>query len=159
MGCNFAPAGWAMCAGQPVSISENDALFSVIGTTYGGDGEETFNLPDLQGRVPMGTGGSDIIGEKAGVESVTLSVQQMAIHNHVMLGSTAQATTNNASSNIAATMLAAGTASAYGTNLPFRAINAGSIGPVGGNQPHENRQPYLCITFVISLYGIFPTPT
>ena len=157
MGCNFAPVGWAMCAGQTLPIDENEALFNLIGTTYGGDGQSTFGLPDLQGRVPMGSGGNDVIGEKAGVENVTLSVQQMAIHNHTMLGSTAQATANTVNTNIAATMLAAGTSSAYGTNQPLRPINANSISPVGGNQPHENRQPFLTITFVISLFGIYPT--
>ena len=159
LGCNFAPAGWAMCAGQQLPISENETLFQVIGTTYGGDGESTFNVPDLQGRVPLGTGGNDVIGEKAGVESVTLGVQQMAVHNHTMLGSTNQAATNDVSNSVAATLLAAGTASAYSTSLPFRGINPGSVGPAGGSQPHENRQPFLCITFVISLAGLFPSPT
>jgi microcystin-dependent protein len=140
-------------------ISENETLFQLIGTAYGGDGQETFNLPDLQGRVPMGTGANDLLAEKAGVESVTLTIQQMALHNHVMLGSTAQATTNNLAGNIAATMLAAGTNSAYGTTKPYRAIPANAIGPAGGSQPHDNLQPFLTITFVISLFGLFPSPT
>jgi len=156
---NFPPKGWAWCDGQLMPISQNTALFSLLGTTYGGDGQENFNVPDLQGRIPMGTGGSDPIAEKAGAESVTLSVQQMAIHNHTMLGSVNQATTNNVSGNVAATMLAAGDNSAYSISLPFRGINPGSIGPAGGSQPHENRQPFLCINFVISLFGIFPSPT
>ena len=159
LGCNFAPAGWATCNGQSLAISENETLFQLIGTTYGGDGQENFNVPDLQGRVPLGTGGGDVIGEQAGVENVTLSVQQMAIHNHTMLGSVNQATTNNISGNVPATMLAAGSTSAYGTTAPLRSINPGVIGPVGGNQPHENRQPFLTINFVISLIGIYPSQT
>jgi microcystin-dependent protein len=159
MGCNFAPAGWASCAGQQMPIAENDVLFQLIGTTYGGDGQENFNLPDLQSRVPVGVGAGHPMAEAGGVESVTLALQQIAIHNHVLFGSTAQATTNNASGNIPATMLAAGTSSAYGSTPPFKAINQASIGSAGGNQPHSNLQPYLTLNFVISLFGIYPSPT
>ena len=158
MANTFAPVGWALCNGQLLPISENDALFVLIGTTYGGDGQETFGLPDLQSRVPMHMGNGNIIGEQAGVESVTLSTQQIPIHTHPMFGSTAQATSANASNNIAATLLAAGTASAYGSVPPFKALNPNAIGPVGGSQPHDNIQPYLCINFIISLFGIFPSP-
>ncbi len=159
MANNYAPAGWMFCNGALLPISENETLFQLIGTTYGGDGQETFALPDLQSRVPMGTGGGEQIADKQGVESVTLQTVQMPTHSHTMLGSTAQATTNTAQNNVAATLIAAGDLSAYGTQQPYRAINAQSISPIGGSQPHENRQPYLALNFVISLFGIFPSPT
>jgi microcystin-dependent protein len=156
---NRAPAGWEFCRGQLLPISENDALFTLIGTTYGGDGQETFALPDLQGRVPIhqGTSASDgiayQIGEKAGVESVTLTVQQIPNHTHALLGSSNAATLTSPSSAVVATSaqvdyLTIATAS--------NAMNANSISPVGGSQPHENMQPSLCISFIISLFGVFP---
>ena len=156
---SFPPAGWAFCSGQPLSISENEVLFQLIGTTYGGDGQETFNLPDLQGRLPMhmGTGSSGItyqIGERAGVESVTLTTQQIPIHNHAPLavsGSGNQATPQNGVWAGAATSL-------YTTNPPSLPMNATLGGISGGSQPHENMMPYLTISFIISLFGIFPTP-
>ena len=159
MANNFAPVGWAFCSGQQLPISENEALFQLIGTTYGGDGQETFALPNLQSRIPMGTGGSEIIADMAGVETVTITTQQMPQHSHPMLCSTAQATTNTAQNNVAASLLAAGDLSAYGTTLPYRAINPQSIAPIGVSQPHDNTQPFLVINFIISLFGIFPSPT
>ena len=159
MANNFPPVGWATCNGQLLAISENEALFQLIGTTYGGDGQETFAIPDIQGRVPMGTGGGEIIGDRAGVETVTVTVQQMPVHSHPMLGSTAQAQTNSVTNNVAATLLAAGDVSAYGTVQPYRAINPAALTPVGGSQAHENMQPFLVLNFVISLFGIFPSPT
>jgi microcystin-dependent protein len=164
LGFNFAPVGWALCNGQLLPISENDVLFQLIGTTYGGDGEETFGLPDLQGRIPVhmgtspSTGTSYQLGEKAGTESVTLTVQQMAAHNHPLLASTNVATTNAAADNIPASMIAAGTASAYGNDPPTRALDPSSVTPAGGSQPHTNMQPFLCVTFAISLFGVFPPP-
>src|ERR671920_143433 len=115
---NFPPAGWAFCDGTPLPISENEILFQLIGTTYGGDGEETFNLPDLRGRLPIhqgtGPGGTTyIVGEAAGTEEVTLTTQQIPAHNHALLASTNAATTNQLSTNIPASLLAAGTSSAY----------------------------------------------
>jgi microcystin-dependent protein len=157
-GGNFAPAGWAFCDGQLLPISENETLFQLIGTTYGGDGQETFALPNLQGRASMGVGNGMMLAESGGVESVTLTTQQIPIHNHVMLCSAAQATVNNIQNNFAASMIAAGTNSAYGTVKPYRAINPGAIGPVGGSQPHDNQQPFLVISFILSLFGIFPPP-
>ena len=165
---SFAPVGWAFCAGQLMPISENDALFTLIGTTYGGDGQETFGLPDLQGRVPVHMGqGPGIsqnyqIGEKAGVESVTLTTQQIPIHNHAAIASANAADTNIPTANtILASMGPAGIAQVP-CYLPFPNaaqvnLNAQSIGPAGGSQPHENMQQYLCLTFIISLFGIFPT--
>ena len=163
---NFAPAGWAFCAGQSMPISENDALFTLIGTTYGGDGQETFRLPDLRGRVPIhrGTGPGLSLphpfnGEEAGVEEVTLSTQQIPSHTHALLATTNVATTNQVSNAIPASLAAAGTQSAYGVDAPFGALSADTVGPVGGSQPHTNMSPYLVINYIISLFGIYPSST
>ena len=159
-GGNFAPAGWAFCQGQLVPISENDTLFNLIGTTYGGDGQETFALPDLQGRVPLHQGqGPGIsqnyaIGEKGGVESVTLNSQQMPTHNHAVLTSNDIANSNSPNDAILAqsTQILMYT---QDTASKFMAPTALSL--VGGNQPHENMQPFLVLSFIISLFGVFPT--
>lgn len=161
-GGNFAPAGWAFCQGQLMPISENDALFTLIGTTYGGDGQETFGIPDLQGRAPMHAGqGPGItqnyqLGEKAGVESVTLTTQQIPIHNHTVVASTNVASATTASGNITASSNQLKIYDQGGTSKLF-ANNA--LTPVGGNQPHENVQPYLTISFILSLFGVFPSQT
>ena len=155
---NFAPAGWMFCSGQLLPISENDALFTLIGTTYGGDGQETFALPNLQSRVPMhaGTnaGQTFTLAEAAGVEEVTLTIQQIPVHTHPLLGSTTISNTQTPGGNVAA----AGSGQIYTSDeLPVQ-MSSQSISPVGGSQPHENLQPYLCINFIISLFGIFPQP-
>jgi microcystin-dependent protein len=162
-GGSFAPAGWAMCAGQLLPISENETLFNLIGTTYGGDGQETFGLPDLQGRVPVhqgqGPGISQFyqIGEKAGVESVTLSTQQIPNHNHAMLTSTGGQQLGPANAYFAtATSNQAGVNAYNNATAPDTALVGTSIQPIGGNQPHDNFQPTLCLTFIISLFGVFP---
>jgi microcystin-dependent protein len=160
-GGNFAPAGWMFCAGQLIPISENDALFQLIGTTYGGDGQETFALPDLQGRIPihMGTapsGANYQIGEKAGVESVTLNTQQIPMHTHALLGSTGNGSQTGPAGNVLSTSTVL---KPYGSETPDALMAANSIGIVGGSQPHENLQPYLCVSFIISLYGVYPSPT
>ena len=160
-GGSFAPAGWAFCDGQLMPISENDALFTLLGTTYGGDGQETFGIPDLRGRVPMhaGTGPKGTTyteGEMAGVESVTLNTNQMPIHNHALLGSTGNGTQGNPAANFLASSTIV---KLYGGETPDTAMAASSIGPAGGSQPHENLQPYSCINFIISLFGIFPSQT
>jgi microcystin-dependent protein len=158
----FAPAGWMFCEGQPLPIAENDVLFQLIGTTYGGDGESTFNLPNLASRVPihMGTGPDGTtyqIGEAAGTESVTLTVQQIPIHTHTLLGSTANGTEPSPSGAVLATST---TLQPYAQISPSDAsFSANSITPVGGSQPHENCQPFLCINFIISLFGRFPSQT
>lgn len=157
---NFAPAGWSFCDGQLVPIEENDALFVLIGTTYGGDGESTFALPNMQGRVPihMGTSSSGItyqIGEMAGVEAVTLSTQQIPNHSHTLLASQAAAAHTSPAGN----MLARQTTPAvypYGTDTPLPNVNAQAVIPTGGSQPHDNAQPFLCVSFIISLFGLFP---
>ena len=157
-GGSFAPVGWALCNGSPQAISQNDALFQLIGTTYGGDGETTFNLPNLQSRVPMhaGTGPSGTtytLGEMAGVESVTLTTQQIPAHTHALLASTDSAT------KIAGTngVVAAAVAQSYlFAAPPDTNLNANMVTPVGGSQPHDNLQPYLAVTFIFSLFGLFP---
>jgi microcystin-dependent protein len=157
-GGNFAPAGWMFCEGQLVAISELETLFNLIGTTYGGDGQSTFALPDLRGRVPIHMGNGFILAETGGVPDVTLNVQQIAAHTHNALGSTNTGTgtspTNNALSN-----LTGATNSAYGTDAPKTNLSPTSISFVGGSQPHDNMQPYLCVSFIISLFGIFPPPS
>lgn len=154
-GGTFAPAGWAFCSGQLMPISENDALFTLIGTTYGGDGQETFALPDLQGRVPIHQGNGFVLGQAAGVETVTLTTQQLPIHNHAWLGSQDQGGQTNPPSNVVASIPGGG--SAYIQDSASVALNPQSLQPIGGSQPHENMQPFLVISFIISLFGIFPT--
>ena len=158
---NFAPTGWAMCNGQPLPISGNETLFQLIGTTYGGDGQNTFNLPNLQSRIPlhMGTGPDGVnypLAQAAGTESVTLTTQQIPVHTHALLGSTGAATAGNPSGQV----LAQSAQTAYMIEATGAlAMNASSISPVGGSQPHENCQPFLCINYIISLFGLFPSPT
>ena len=158
-GGSFAPAGWAFCNGALMPISENDTLFTLIGTTYGGDGQETFALPDLQGRVPMhqGTlsGVTSTIGEKAGVESVTLTTNQIPVHNHNVLASTTPAVATTPGGNAPAL----GTGQIYTSAISATLLNSNTLAGTGGSQPHENVQPYLCISFIISLFGVFPTQT
>jgi microcystin-dependent protein len=158
-GGSFAPAGWAFCDGQLMPISENDVLFNLIGTTYGGDGQETFALPDLQGRVPIHAGqGPGIsqnyqLGEKAGTESVTITAATTPIHNHALIASTAVATNPSPKDNILA---ASPTISPYVIDIAGPQLVATAVQPTGGSQPHDNMMPFLCISFIISLFGIFP---
>lgn len=157
-GGNFAPSGWMFCEGQLLAITENETLFNLIGTTYGGDGQSTFALPDLRGRLPIHQGNGFILAETGGVEEVTLTASQIPAHNHLLLGTTANATTTSPTGNVAATMPEVVT-SAYGTDAPPTTLSAQSVGAAGGSQPHTNFQPYLCVSFIISLFGIFPSPT
>jgi microcystin-dependent protein len=151
---SFAPAGWAFCAGQLIPISENDALFILLGTTYGGDGEETFALPDLRGRLPLHIGNGFNLGEQGGVEQVTLTTQQIPVHSHPLIASANNASTANAPGNVLAqTPSYTPYISGVSANT---AMAANAIAPVGGSQPHTNFQPYLCLSFIISLYGIYP---
>lgn len=158
---SFAPAGWAFCDGTPLPISENDALFTLIGTTYGGDGQETFNLPDLRSRVPihMGTGGGNTytLGESGGVEEVTLNVQQIPVHTHPLTANTTLATLPDPVNSILAQSRTAGV-HLYVEDNPTGAMAANAVGPQGGSQPHTNLQPYLALSFIISLFGVFPPP-
>ena len=162
---SFAPAGWAFCNGQLIPISENDALFTLIGTTYGGDGQETFALPNLQSRVPihMGAGPDGVtyqLAEAAGTESVTLSTQQIPVHNHAPVGSANPASQQSPAGAVLAnaTSPTAGILT-YGSDTPFVPMNNQSIAPTGGSQPHENMQPYLVYSYIISLFGLFPQQT
>ncbi len=157
---NFAPLGWAFCDGSLLSISDNDTLFNLIGTTYGGDGQSTFALPDLRGRVPVhaGTnaGSTYVLGEAGGSETVTLSAAQVPQHAHALLGSAASASTTSPAGAVPAT-LAEVTTLAYGTDAPLTTLAPQTVGVAGGNQPHDNVQPYLCINYIISLFGIYPS--
>jgi len=155
-GGNFAPAGWMLCEGQLLPISENEVLFQLIGTTYGGDGQSTFALPDLRGRVPIHQGsnlGNFSIGEVSGVETVTLTVQQIPVHSHGMMASKDVA--NQLAPQNAVTGQAA--AKIYRAGTPSLTLNPQAVTTVGGTQPHTNMQPYLCVNFIISLFGIFPS--
>jgi microcystin-dependent protein len=158
----FAPVGWQMCDGSLLAISENDTLFNLIGTTYGGDGQSTFGVPDMRGRLPVhfGTGGgaSYQIGEMGGVENVTLTINQIPSHPHSLMASTAGALGAIPTNNVLAQPTGAGVQiffPAAGT----QPLNNITVLPIGGSQPHDNMQPYLCVNFIISLYGIYPSQT
>jgi microcystin-dependent protein len=153
---NFAPAGWMFCEGQILPISENETLFQLIGTTYGGDGESTFGLPDLRGRIPIHQGGGFTLAQTGGAETVTLTANQMPAHSHPLLASTNPGTSSNAGNN---DVCSSPSLLLYiEGQSPDATLNAGVVAPVGGSQPHENFQPYLCVSFIISLFGIFPSP-
>jgi microcystin-dependent protein len=155
LGFSWAPNGWAMCNGQLLPISQNDALFVIIGTQFGGDGQETFALPDLRSRIPVAPGNGIGWGEFAGTEQETLTIQQIPVHNHALLGSSAIGTEANPTNNVLAQMTVA---DPYTTSSdPDTALNPNAVTPVGGSQPHENTQPFLVITFALSLFGLFPT--
>jgi microcystin-dependent protein len=153
---NFAPAGWMFCEGQLLPISENETLFQLIGTTYGGDGESTFQLPDLRGRLPVHQGNSFTLAEIGGVEDVTLTTAQIPSHNHAFLGANAVGNDPNPANNVLAE---SSVISLYQSASPTTPMAPGSVSLVGGSQPHTNFQPYLCVNFIISLFGIFPSPT
>lgn len=150
---NFAPAGWEFCTGQLLPISENETLFVLIGTTYGGDGEATFALPDLRGRVPIHNGNGFILAETGGVEQVTLTVNQIASHTHPLIATTSVANQSSPANNIPAQSTAA---DLYTEDTATASLAASAITPTGGSQPHTNFQPYLCVDFIISMFGIFP---
>jgi microcystin-dependent protein len=154
-GGNFAPAGWALCDGAIMPISENDALFNLIGTTYGGDGEVTFALPNLQSRIPVHAGPGYVLGEAAGVESVTLTVSQIPNHNH-LAGAAATATGTSPAGAVPAAVTVG---ARYFNGAPSAPVKMVTSSPVGGSQPHDNMAPFLCINFIISLFGIFPSQT
>jgi microcystin-dependent protein len=153
---NFAPAGWMFCEGQLLPISENETLFNLIGTTYGGDGQSTFALPDLRGRIPIHQGNGFILAETGGAEEITLTVSQMPAHSHPMLASMDTNTTVNPGGNVIGTTQSA---TPYFAANPDTNLSPQAVGVVGGSQPHTNFQPYLCVDFIISLFGIFPSPT
>jgi microcystin-dependent protein len=160
-GGNFPPSGWATCDGQLIPISENDTLFNLIGTTYGGDGQNTFALPNLAARLPVhsGQGGglsNYSLGQNGGVTSVTLTTNQMPSHGHSFLASTGAGGQTSPQNAFVASP----------TNIPeynphpaVAPMNSASVLPNGGNQPHDNMMPFLAVTFIISLFGIYPSPT
>ncbi|MDB5696106.1 MAG: Phage tail collar domain protein [Sphingomonas bacterium] len=162
-GGNFAPRGWALCNGQLLTIVNNEALFSLVGTTYGGNGQTNFALPDLQGRLPMhrGTlnGTTHFLGEKAGAESVTLTVQQMGAHTHPMFAATSATTKSPAGAVLGPpSSTQAGLRTYNNTAAPALVpLNPQSVTSAGGSQPHSNMQPCLCVNFIIAVEGIFPS--
>ncbi len=153
-GGNFAPVGWLFCDGSLVPITEYETLFQLIGTTYGGDGETNFALPDLRGRAPVHQGSGAIIGEAGGVEEVTLTLPQLPAHGHTPLASVAAAT----SGEPGAATWAAGATAAFATTAPDTDLAIGAVGPSGGSLPHENRSPSLGVNFIIATVGVFPSP-
>ncbi len=152
---NFPPAGWFFCEGQLLPISEYETLFQLIGTSYGGDGQETFALPDLRGRLPIHQGSGFTLAQTGGVETVTLTPNQIPSHSHAFQVSTNIANSPNPGNNYLAL---SSQVNAFFGDTPSVNMNAGAVSSVGGNQPHPNMQPYLCVNFIISLFGIFPSP-
>lgn len=150
---NFPPKGWALCNGQLLPINQNQPLFALLGTTYGGNGQTTFALPNLQGRVPIHEGNGHTLGEAAGSTSVTVNIQQLPTHIHAAFGVTDNSTLPTPASN----MLANASAFVYNGPLNLTALNASSVTSVGGSQPHNNMMPYLVLNFIIALQGIFPS--
>jgi microcystin-dependent protein len=154
---NFAPAGWMFCEGQLLPISEYETLFNLIGTTYGGDGQSTFQLPDLRGRLPMHQGNGFTLAETGGVETVTLTTSTIPTHSHPFLGTVNLA--NATAPNNATLAQLSGGVKLYTAVSGATPMSPNMIGSTGGSQPHDNFQPYLCIDFIISLFGVFPSPT
>jgi microcystin-dependent protein len=152
MSFNFPPKGWALCNGQLLPINQNQALFSLLGTTYGGDGRVNFGLPDLQGRTPMHMGNGHTLGERGGEQNHTLSIAEIPTHVHVFNGTTANADTPVPTGHLLAT-----SANLYTGPTNLTSLNPGTVGNVGGSQAHLNMQPFLTINFSIALQGIFPS--
>lgn len=156
-GGNFAPAGWMFCEGQLLPISEFETLFNLIGTTYGGDGQSTFALPDLRGRLAVHIGNGFTLAQTGGTEEVTLTTSTIPAHSHPYLASTAvgglSAPNNNVVSQVATSP------KIYSSVAGTATFANNSIGSTGGSQPHNNFQPYLCVSFIISMFGIFPSPS
>src|SRR6478672_10453706 len=155
---NFAPAGWMFCEGQLLPISEYETLFALIGTTYGGDGQSTFALPDLRGRVPLHQGNGFVLAETGGAETITLTVTQIPAHGHPLLASADLGSSPDPVGAVLAQSRTAGV-DLYLEDNPNVSLAANAVGVVGGSQPHSNFQPYLCIDFIISLFGLYPSPT
>lgn len=152
VGFNFAPRGWAFCDGQILPISQNQSLYSLLGTTYGGDGRTSFALPDLRGRTPIHVGASHGLGEKGGEESHTFSVAEMPQHRHAV-----QASSSNADAPIPAGNVLAAANNLYHGTTNTTGLRSGTIAPAGGGQAHENMQPFLAVSFCIALQGLFPS--
>jgi microcystin-dependent protein len=153
MSFNFAPRGWALCNGQLLPINQNQALFSLLGTTFGGDGRVNFALPDLRGRIPIHVGSGHTLGERGGEQAHTLSIAELPQHTHVLLGNAA-----NAGSNDPVSKLPAQSDNIYHAPTSLTALGPSSVANVGGSQAHLNIQPFLTLSFCIALQGIFPSP-
>ena len=152
---NFPPVGWAFCNGALMDISQNDALFNLIGTTYGGDGQTTFALPDLQSRVPVHVGPGFALGQQGGAETVTLTTSQIPAHSHVPLANSGP----GAQSSPANGVWAESTLNQFSSAAPSLAMAPAALGQSGGSQPHDNMVPFLAVNFILSLFGIFPSQT
>ena len=150
----FAPKGWALCNGQLMPINQNQALFALLGTTFGGDGRVTFALPDLRGRTPLHAGNGHALGEKAGEQAHTLSIAELPMHTHVARAVTDKATTPAPNGNMLATTKGI---AAYATPVDLTAFDPAAVASAGGGQPHPNVQPFLTLNFCIALQGIFPS--
>lgn len=153
---NFAPAGWAFCDGSLIPISANETLFNLIGTTYGGDGQSTFALPDLRSRVPVHAGPGFALGQAGGAETVTLTTSQIPAHSHVPQAFSNPGNQPGPNNSVWAN---SGSSSVYSSDAPGLAMAAAAVGSAGGSQPHDNMIPFLVINFIISLFGIFPSQT
>ena len=153
---NFAPAGWAFCDGQLLPIADNDALFTLIGTTYGGDGQTTFALPDLRGRIPIHQGNSFILAETGGAEAVVLTMNQIPAHSHPFMANDTTGSSSLPENNLLAKSTSNTPYSPFAPTVP---LSPQSLSATGGSQPHTNFQPYLCIHYIISLFGLFPSQT
>jgi microcystin-dependent protein len=153
---NFAPVGWAFCNGALMDISQNDALFNLIGTTYGGDGQTTFALPNLQSRVPVHVGPGFALGQASGAETVTLTTSQIPAHSHVPQCNSGTGNQLNPGGGVWAQPT---TGTDYSSAAPGLIMDPAAIGPSGGSQPHDNMVPFLVINFILSLFGIFPSQT
>ena len=159
--CNFAPTGWAQCNGQLLPISQNTALFSLLGTFYGGDGKSTFALPDLEGSAPMNQGqgpglSNRFLGEQSGVEFVTLLQTEMPIHNHFLVGHNAHSGANPSPAPDQSLSKSSGGAAYTAQSANLSQMDFNSLSVVGGSLPHNNMQPYLCVNFCIAMQGVFP---
>jgi microcystin-dependent protein len=152
---NFAPKGWAFCNGQLLPINQNQALFAILGTTYGGDGRVTFGLPDLRGRAPVYVGGpiGAVLGQKGGEEIHTVNQSEMPVHFHGANAHTGAANAADATNGVFADV----SSKAYGAPNALTTLAPGTVTSTGGSQPHENRQPYLVLNFIIALQGVFPS--
>ena len=157
MSFNFAPKGWALCNGQLLPINQNQALFSLLGTTFGGNGQTNFALPDLRGRVPMHEGNGHTLGEKAGSEAVTLSLSQIPTHTHLLSGNNAQNTNAGLVDTPVSNYWANAGKTIFNTGNGNSAMSPQTVASVGGSQAHENRSPFLTLNFCIALQGIFPS--
>ena len=156
---NYAPVGWALCQGQTMPISENETLFNLIGTTYGGDGQTTFALPNLQSRFPLHQGPGFAIGQSGGTEAVTLTTSQVPAHSHVPVCATAGSVVSPSGAVLATATSSQTGLQVYSNQAPDTQLAPATVAPFGNSQPHDNMHPFLVINFIISLFGIFPSQT